>query len=244
MKCFLSGLSNVDFGISHGHRNVEEQTDMKTFLSIGAGPGMGLATARRFAKEGFQIVLSARNAAKTQELADQLRAEGYKADILTVDTSEARNVAALIAQVEKEFGAIDVLHYNAASMRKATIAEQPAETFNSDLAVNIGGAQAAIQAAAPKMMERGSGSVLLTGGGFALYPHPDYISLSIGKAGIRTLAQGLFESFKEKGVHVATVTVAGFVNPGTKDAAAVAEQFWQLHSQPKDSWTVESVYTP
>ena len=39
---------------------------MKTFLSIGSGPGMGMATAERFAKEGFQIVLSARDAAKTQ----------------------------------------------------------------------------------------------------------------------------------------------------------------------------------
>jgi NAD(P)-dependent dehydrogenase (short-subunit alcohol dehydrogenase family) len=42
---------------------------MKTFLSIGSGPGMGIATAERFAKEGFQIVLSARNVTKTQELA-------------------------------------------------------------------------------------------------------------------------------------------------------------------------------
>lgn len=217
---------------------------MKTFLSIGAGPGMGLATAERFAKEGFRVVLSARNTAKTEELAKQLKSKGYQADVLTVDTSAPQNVATLISQVEKQFGGIDVLHYNAASKRKATIAEQPAGTFNTDLAVNVGGAQAAIQAASPKMLKRGTGSVLLTGGGFALQPHPDYLSLSIGKAGIRALAQGLFESFKDKGVHVATVTVAGFVEPGSKDADAVAEHFWQLHNQPNGAWTVETVYTP
>ena len=217
---------------------------MKTFLSIGAGPGMGFATAERFAKEGFRVVLSARHEIRTKELADQLKSKGYKADVRIADASEARSITTLVADVEREFGAIDVLHYNAASMRKATIAEQPADTFNSDLAVNVGGAQAAIQAASAKMIERGSGSVLLTGGGFALFPHPDYLSLSIGKAGIRALAQGLFESFRDKGVHVATVTVAGFIDPGSKDAEAVAEQFWQLHSQPKDAWTVESTYTP
>jgi len=217
---------------------------MKTFLSIGTGPGMGFATAERFAKEGFRVVLSARNEIKTKELADELKSKGYTADTRIADAGEARSIKTLVADVEREFGAIDVLHYNAASMRKATIAEQPAETFNSDLAVNIGGAQAAIQAASVKMIERGSGSVLLTGGGFALFPHPDYLSLSIGKAGIRALAQGLFESFRDKGVHVATVTVAGFVDPGSKDAEAVAEQFWQLHSQPKGAWTVESTYTP
>jgi len=217
---------------------------MKTFLSIGAGPGMGLATAERFAKEGFHVVLSARNEAKTRELADQMKAKGYPADVRTVDTGEARTVSKLIAEVEKQFGAIDVLHYNAAAMRKATIDDQPADTFNTDLAVNVGGAQAAIQAAAPKMIERGGGSVLLTGGGFALHPHPDYLSLSIGKAGLRALAQGLFESFEEKGIHIATVTVAGFVNPGTKDADVVASEFWKLHSQPKATWTVETIYTP
>ncbi|HRO48539.1 MAG TPA: SDR family NAD(P)-dependent oxidoreductase [Hyphomicrobium sp.] len=216
---------------------------MKTFLSIGSGPGMGLATAERFAKEGFRIILSARNTSRIGQLADQLKAKGYDAEVRTVDTSDPASVAALVAEVEKQFGQIDVLHYNAASMRKATLGEQPRETLNSDLAVNIGGAQVAAQAVAPKMLERGSGSILLTGGGFALQPSADYLSLSIGKAGIRALAQALFEPFKAKGVHVATVTVATFVDPGSKNAEAVAEQFWQLHSQPKGEWTAETIYS-
>lgn len=108
--------------------------------------GDAIATAERFAKEGFRIVLSARNEARTRALADQLKSKGYTADVRTVDAGEAGSVATLIAGVERDFGAIDVLHYNAASMRKATLTEQPAETFNSDLAVNIGGAQAAIKA--------------------------------------------------------------------------------------------------
>ena len=215
---------------------------MSTFLSIGFGPGMGFATAERFAKDGFQVVLSARNAAKTRELADQLKAKGYKAEARTVDTGDPSSVASLVAEVEKQYGSIDVLHYNAASIRKATLAEQPRDTFNGDLAVNIGGALVAAQAVAPKMSERGSGTILLTGGGFALQPHPDYLSLSIGKAGIRALAHGLFESFKDKGIHVATVTVSTLVSPGSEDAAAVAERFWRLHTQPKTSWTVEVTY--
>ncbi|GEO99909.1 SDR family NAD(P)-dependent oxidoreductase [Methylobacterium haplocladii] len=216
---------------------------MTTFLSIGSGPGMGLATAERFAREGFQVVLSARKGDKAQELADQLKSKGYKAEARTVDAGDPASVAALIADVEGTFGGIDVLHFNAASMRNQTLADQPRDSFNTDLAVNVGGAMAATQAAATKMLARGSGSVLLTGGGFALQPHPEYLSLSIGKAGIRALAQGIFDTFKEKGVHVATVTIAGFVN-SEKDATAVAEHFWQLHSQPSGSWEVEAMYTP
>jgi short-subunit dehydrogenase len=223
-------------------RSSMEDMPMKTFVSIGSGPGMGLATAERFAKEGFQVVLSARDAAKAQKLADELKSKGYKAEVRTVDAGDPSSVASLIADVEKQSGSINVLHYNAASMRKATLAEQPRDTFISDLAVNIGGAPVAAQAVAPKMSERGSGTILLTGGGFALEPSPEYLSLSVGKAGIRALAQGLFESLKEKGIHVATVTVAALVNPGSKDAAAVAEHFWQLHSQSKGSWTAEVKY--
>jgi NAD(P)-dependent dehydrogenase (short-subunit alcohol dehydrogenase family) len=217
---------------------------MKTFLSIGAGPGMGFATAERFAKEGFEVVLAARRVAKTQELAERLISKGYNAYACKVDASDAKSVAELVAQVQEQHGSIDVLHYNAASGRKATLFEQPRDSFNGDLAVNIGGALVAAQAVAPKMEEQRSGAILLTGGGFALAPSPDFLSVSIGKAGIRALAHGLFEPFREKGIHVATVTVCAFVSAESKEASSVAEQFWHLYSQPKDSWTVEANYAP
>ena len=110
---------------------------MTTLLSVGAGPGNGLATAERFAREGFQVVLSARNEAKTNELAEQLRAAGYKAEVRTVNAGDPASVAALVSEVDGAFGGIQVLHFNAASMRKATLADQPRDTFNSDLALNI-----------------------------------------------------------------------------------------------------------
>lgn len=215
---------------------------MKVFLGIGSGPGMGIATAERFAKEGFKIILANRNSANTSKLVADLNSKGYQAEGKTVDASDASQVAALISEVEKQVGKIDVLHYNAASLRQATIASQPNETFVSDLAVNIGGALAAVKAVVPKMTEAKAGTILFTGGGFALYPCPDYLSLSIGKAGIRTLALGLFENLKEQNIHVATVTVATFVNPDSKESHDVAEHFWRLHSQPADQWTAETVY--
>jgi NAD(P)-dependent dehydrogenase (short-subunit alcohol dehydrogenase family) len=217
---------------------------MKTFISIGAGPGMGFATAERFAKEGFEVVLTARSVANTQDLAERLISKGYKAHVRRVDSSDPKSVSDLIAEVQRQQGSIDVLHYNAASLRKATLVEQPRDSFNDDLAVNIGGALAAAQAVAPKMEEQKSGTILLTGGGFALAPNPDFLSISIGKAGIRAMAHGLFEQFREKGIHVATVTVCSLVSPESKEATAVAEQFWRLFSQPKDSWTVEVNYPP
>lgn len=215
---------------------------MKNFLSIGTGPGIGYETAARFAREGYRVILSARNHEKLETLATRLKETNAQVATETVDASNATSVAALIEKVENTYGQIDVLHYNAANLRQSSIEAQPADSFVSDLAVNIGGALAAVQGLKPKMEDRGEGTMLLTGGGLALYPHPDYLSLSIGKAGIRALVLGLFEASKEKNLHIATVTVATFVNPDSQEAKDIAEQFWQLHTQPKDSWLSEVVY--
>lgn len=215
----------------------------RTLLTIGAGPGNGLATAERFAREGWRVVLAARNEDKLQQYVEQLKAKGFQASADRVDAGDAADVAALVERVHAENGAIDALHYNAASMREASILDQPRDSFASDLNINVGGALVAVQAVAPLMFERGEGSILLTGGGYALDPDPEFLSVSIGKAGIRALAQGLFEGFKAKGVHVATVTVAAAVTPGSAEAKAVADHFWTLQNQPRDQWSWEAQYS-
>src|SRR5258705_10397974 len=115
-------------------------------------------------------------------------------------------------------------------------------TILQDLAVNIGGALVATQAVTQQMSERSLGPILLRGGGASLAPNSEFISLSIGKAGIRALTLGTFESLKRKGIHVATVTVSTAVAPDSEAAEAVAECFWHLHSQPIDKRTAEVMY--
>ena len=61
----------------------------KVALVTGAASGMGLATAERFAGEGFRVILSARNETKTKELAGQLEAKGHKVGVRTVDAADA-----------------------------------------------------------------------------------------------------------------------------------------------------------
>lgn len=200
---------------------------------------MGLETAHRFAREGHRVVLSARSLDKVRALAQGLQDQGFTAEARAVDAGNAGSVAKLIQSVINDHGKIDVLHYNAAALHKDTVLTQAPETFNTDLAVNIGGALASIQAVLPSMAARRSGTILLTGGGFGFNPPPDFLSIGIGKAGIRALTQGLFEDLKVKGVHIGTVTVCMFVDPGSKDAKSVAEHFWTLHNQPEPEWTWE-----
>jgi NADP-dependent 3-hydroxy acid dehydrogenase YdfG len=216
---------------------------MKNFLSIGAGIGIGLATAERFAQEGYRVILSARNTEKVAEMAAELSAKGYTVAVESVDVANSDNVARLIADVESRFGFIDTIHYNAASRRRTTIDSLDAVGFQYDLSVNLNGAYATILAALPTMQREAEGTILLTGGGFALAPSPEFIAMSAGKAGIRALALGLFDDLKKRGVHIATVTVCAYVEPDSEAATAVANEFFQLRAQERDAWTAEATFT-
>jgi short-subunit dehydrogenase len=215
---------------------------MKTFLSIGSGPGIGAATAERFAREGYRIVLSSRDIGRLAERAGHLAAKGYQVETRTADAGDLASVTALVREVEAQFGAIDVLHFNAASMREATIEQQDAGSFVPDLTVNIGAALVAVQEASRGMLARRSGTILLTGGGFALAPSADYLSLSIGKAGIRAMAHALFAPFRDRNVHIGSVTVATLVAAESKEAQGVADAFWNLHDALPENWVAEVSY--
>ena len=91
------------------------------------------------------------------------------------------------------------------------------------------------------MADAGGGTFLITSG--MPTPVPGVLSLSLGKAGVRALAEALHAQFRPLGVHVSAVTVAGAVGPGSAfDPDEIAEQYWRLHVQQPEHWEHELVY--
>ena len=104
---------------------------------------------------------------------------------------------------------------------------------------------AAAQWALGPMRRAGHGTLLFTGGGLGLQPKPGLASGSLGKAALRSLALSLGTELAPEGIHAGTVTVCGFVQPGTAlDAERVAEAFWTLHRQTRDAWIYEITVSP
>ncbi|TDD22342.1 SDR family NAD(P)-dependent oxidoreductase [Nonomuraea diastatica] len=205
---------------------------MPGVVVIGAGPGIGRSVARRFAKEGMEVALVSRSGTTL----DLDGARAYRAD--SADEDELR--AALDAAAA-DLGTPDVVVYNAAVIRPDTPAEASMRTHLGTWAVNVVGALITAAHVAPAMARRGGGSFLITGG----MPEPKaaYTSLSLGKAGVRTLVDLLGEQWGPSGVHVASVTVAGPVAPGTDfDPDDIAEHYWRLHTQPRSRWDREVVH--
>ncbi|WP_038532899.1 SDR family NAD(P)-dependent oxidoreductase [Amycolatopsis methanolica] len=202
---------------------------MSGAVIIGAGPGIGQAVARRFAREGLPVALVARTERTMPG------AWSFVGD----STDEDAPRAALDAAAA-EFGTPDVLVYNAAEIQADAPGELPARAQLDAWAVNVVGALTAAAHVAPAMADRGSGTILVTGG--VPEPKPEYVSLSLGKAGVRTLVALLDGRYGPAGVHVASVTVAGPGAPGTAfDPDEIAEHYWDLHTQQRP-WSIEVVH--
>jgi NAD(P)-dependent dehydrogenase (short-subunit alcohol dehydrogenase family) len=209
-----------------------EERGMAGAIVIGAGPGIGRAVARRFAREGLPVALVARGRV------DPLPTPSVA---LTADATDPVRLRSALDEVAARFGPPDVVVYNAALIRADAIGELSVHEHQQAWAVNVGGALTAAAHALPGMAERGRGTFLVTGG--MPEPEPQYVSLSLGKAAVRTLVDLLDRQFAPTGVHVATVTVAGAVAPGTAfDPDDIAEHYWRLHRQPRAGWQREVVH--
>lgn len=212
-----------------------------TFLSIGTGPGIGLNTAIRFAREGFHPVLAARNPDRLNVLADELRQiTGQEAEVVKMDAGDPGQIISL---AERYGHKVDVLHYNAAIVHSQSLAEADYRDLAEDVRVGITGCLYALKAFAPVMLARQTGTILLTGGILSLHPTPEYLALGVAKAGIRNITEALFRNFAEQSVHIATITVASAIAPRSPEAEAVADLFWKIHCQPKSQWTWDEVYS-
>jgi NAD(P)-dependent dehydrogenase (short-subunit alcohol dehydrogenase family) len=209
---------------------------------IGAGPGIGLAVARRFGREGMKVALLARRGPEMERVAGELVSAGIEAKGHACDAERAHDITDALQAVVHDLGPVTCLVYNAAVPKPGGPLEVGLEQLVRQFRVDVGGALVAVQRVVPHMKTSRRGTVLLTGGGLALEPWPQMTALSIGKAGIRSLALCLHKELKVHGIHAATVTVDGLVEKGGKlDPDAIAAVFWELHQQPQGAFEAERV---
>lgn len=211
---------------------------------VGAGPGLSQAVARRFAREGFRVALLARRPEALEGYVAELRAAGADAHGFAADAGDPASLQAAFARAAAQLGAPEVLVYNAAALVPGVPSALDPHALLDQLKVNVVGALVSAQQVIPAMRERGRGTILLTGGGLALNPQPQYAALALGKAAMRNLCFSLAFELEPEHIHVATVTVGGYIQPGTRfDPDDIAAEYWRLHTQPEGEWEREVVYS-
>jgi NAD(P)-dependent dehydrogenase (short-subunit alcohol dehydrogenase family) len=215
---------------------------MAGVVIVGAGPGIGLSVARRFAAAGMPAGLIARTAASTGATRAALAATGVTVAEATADAGQDDQLTAALDAITGQLGPPAALIYNAGLIRHDRPGELSREQYVTAYAINVLGAMTAAVHVAPAMTEAGGGSILITGG--MPEPDPAVTSLSLGKAGVRALTTLLASEYGPAGIHVATVTVADAVAPGGPfDPDRIAEEYWRLHTQRPDAWEHEVLFT-
>ncbi len=218
-------------------------SEKKTCVVVGVGPGVGIAVAKRFGREGMRVAMIARREEALSEYAKELAEAGVEARGFAADVSDFEALGAALGRIDAELGAPEVFVYNAAVLRQGQPSELSVDAFMSDFKVNVAAALAAAQKVIPAMRQNKRGTILFTGGGLALEPYSQFASLAVGKAALRNLTFSLAGELKGEGIHVATVTICGFVKPGTHfDPDKIAESYWTLHSQAPDAWEREVIF--
>jgi NAD(P)-dependent dehydrogenase (short-subunit alcohol dehydrogenase family) len=212
----------------------------------GAGPGMGLAIAECFARQGFDIALMARDETRLECVAREMaQSHGVRVHAIALDLADVDAISTAFDRVRSELRDPSVLVYNAARWHEVPAMSLTPDTFARDLGLSVGGALACAQQVFPAMQAAGEGSLLFTGGGLALYPQygKGVASLTAGKSALRGLVYAMAAEVADVGVHVATVTIAGTVQAGSAfDPALIAQHYWALHRQARADWQVERVF--
>ena len=228
--------------------------DIEVAVVVGAGPGLGAALARRFARAGMRVAVARRDIASLGPLLAELgsNAKGY-----ACDATDERAVTELFTAVSKDLGAPRLVVFNAGAFVRKGILDTSAEEFERCWRVACMGGFLVGREAVRSMLAAGGarrhrGTIIFTGATASLRGGAMFHNLAVGKFGLRALAQSMAREFQSQGIHVAHVIIDGQIEsdrPGRSvaergadavlDPNAIAETYYQLHVQPPSAWTLE-----
>lgn len=223
-------------------------------VGVGAYHGLGAAIARRFAADGYPVLLAGRNEAKLNETAERIEASGAQVALSVGDASSAIDMARFVRDAES-LAPLAVAVQNVGPNRAlshAQLAPQELESlWSKHLLANFHIANVALTA----LLARG-GTLAFTGASGPLRGEANYSSFAVAKIGLRALAQSLAREFWSRGVHVTHVVVDGGIEgerlstktsqpkeqrgpDGLLETDIIAEAYWMLHHQHRSAWTLE-----
>lgn len=228
----------------------------KVVLVVGAGDATGGAIAKRFAREGFVACVTRRSADKLQPLVDAIKADGGEAHGFACDARKEEDVIALVEEIENQVGPIEAFVFNIGANVPCSILEETARKYFKiwEMACFSGFLNA--REVAKRMAKRQRGTILFTGATAGMRGAAGFAAFAGAKHGIRALAQSMARELGPMNIHVAHIVVDGAIDTdfiresfpekyATKDQDGIlnpehiAENYWYLHSQPRDAWTFE-----
>jgi 3-oxoacyl-[acyl-carrier protein] reductase len=182
----------------------------KVCVVTGAAQGIGLATARKFAREGAVVVCCDRRQEGVDEAVAACLAEGAPAAGFIVDVTRREQVDAMAQGARARFGRIDVLVNNAGITQDARLQKMTLAQFDAVIDVNLRGVFHCAQAVVDTMVEQGAGVILNASSVVGIYGNYGQTNYAASKFGVIGFTKTWSRELGPKGVRVNAVA-PGFV---------------------------------
>ncbi|CAH0260787.1 Sulfoquinovose 1-dehydrogenase [Peribacillus sp. Bi96] len=209
---------------------------MKTIAIIGAGPGLGLAIAKKFGSEQFNVALIARNKEKLSAMVKELKGLNIEAKYYLADLRNLEQLKQALEAAKTDFHNIDVLEFSPYSGPESFIPtlDVTAENVTEQINYYLLPAIEAVQSVLPGMQQKSAGAILFTTGITSMHPIPQLGNAGIVMSGIRNYATNLHNILKEQGIYVGHLSIATLIEPGTEGDPDLIADVWynQYATQP------------
>jgi len=224
----------------------------ESVLIVGAGTGLSASLARVFAREKFQILLAARTTAKLAPLVQETGATAF-----ACDAGVREQVESLFGALEKKGVVPDLVVFNAGYRVRGPLVElDPIEVQRTLLASSFAGFLVG-QAAAKRMLPRGSGAIFFTGASASVKGYANSAPFAMGKFALRGLAQSMARELSPQGLHIAHFVIDGAIRQNPDDPRAaergldglllpdeIAKTYLHVYRQHRSAWSWEIELRP
>ena len=222
----------------------------KSIAVLGAGPGLGRAVARRYAQEGYDVVLVARRRQPLDSFAQDLAGFGASAHVIIADLAETDAVPELAERVRAAAGELDALYYAPTpDLGFVPAAELTAQRAQDWMPLIFYSLVALVQQFLPHMIEQGSGAILTAQGASTVRGLPNMSGPGHAQAAQRNFLQSLHSEVADKGVYVGMLYIGALIEESafhaqteqgkvagagrdwgpTVDPAHLADLLWDMH---------------
>ncbi|MGA0794524.1 MAG: 3-oxoacyl-ACP reductase FabG [Quisquiliibacterium sp.] len=180
----------------------------KVAIITGAASGIGLATARRYLDEGARVAIVDIGADRVRQACEQLGGDSVAGHV--VDVTDRAQIDAMVTEVKRRWGRIDVLVNNAGITKDARLVRMTEAQFDQVIAVNLKGVFECAQAVAATMIEQRAGVIINASSVVGLYGNFGQTNYAAAKAGVIGFSQTWARELGPHGVRSVAVC-PGFV---------------------------------
>ena len=211
-------------------------------LILGAGPVIGYSLGRKWSQNGHQVILVRRTTVSSAEIQEQV---GENVIAVQCDITIQEQMKQMVEKVEKEFGPIETLIYNAGIGVWKKYNEVSLAEFDKCIDSNTRGLLISTQLICPKMVKRKRGVVGITGAQASLQGEPFTPAFAAAKAAQRALAQAVAKEIWPHNVHVFYAIIDGVARADAVEGGNslcpddIAQNYWNIASQKRSVWSFE-----